>query len=156
MKYQTTPYSCGAAAVVNALRCLGKKVPERVIQKISFTSEKNGTDEHGIIAALRSLGFDGSPFNGSFDDAFAELESELGEGYPVILCTWDMQHWVTAIGKLGKYPGNGTKIVIFDPSRSKSNKGENGVKILTRKQLKKSWKSRDGKFYGIACFKKVP
>lgn len=155
MKYQSTPYSCGAAAVVNALRCLGKKVSERVVQKVAFTTP-DGTDEHGIIAALRSLGFDGTAFSGNFDDAFSELESELSEGYPVILCTWDMQHWVTAMGKLGRDPGNGTRIVIFDPSRSKTNKAENGVKVLTKKQLRKSWKSREGKFFGIACFKKVP
>lgn len=153
MKYQKDPYSCGATAVVNALRCYGKNVSERSVRVLARTTPENGTDEHGIIAALRGFGGDGQTFvYKNFENAFAEVVSWIDEGYPVILCTWSMQHWVTVIGKLGRDPGNGTTLIIADPSNSDRNTSENGIKIMTKKQLKKSWKSPDGKFFGIACF----
>lgn len=155
MKYQKHPYSCGAAAVVNVLRCFGKNASEMAVRTFSNTSAEKGTDEHGIIAGLRGFGFDGEAFDiKNFDDAFGEIESNIDEGYPVILCTWSMQHWVTVIGSFGRDPGNGTKFIVADPSNSDRNTAENGVKILTKKQLKKSWRSRGGKYFGIVCFKK--
>jgi ABC-type bacteriocin/lantibiotic exporter with double-glycine peptidase domain len=155
MKYQKHPYSCGAAAVVNALRCFGKNASEMAVRGFSSTTPEKGTDEHGIIAALRGFGFDGESFDiKNFDEAFSEVRSNIEEGYPVILCTWSMQHWVTVIGVFGREPGNGTRFIVADPSNSERNTSENGVKILTKKQLKKSWRSPSGKYYGIACFKK--
>lgn len=155
MRYQKDPYSCGAAAVVNALRCFGKNVSERAVRAFSSTTPEKGTDEHGIIAALRGLGFNGETMEkASFEEAWGELESNIDEGYPVILCTWSMQHWVTVVGRFGCDPGNGIRLVIADPSNSDRNTTENGVKIVTKKQLKKSWRSRDGKYYGIVCCRK--
>lgn len=155
MRYQKDPYSCGPAAVINALRCFGKNLPERAVRVFSSTTPERGTDEHGIIAALRGLGFDGETFErSSFDEAFDEVRSNIDEGYPVILCIWYMQHWVTVVGSFGRDPGNGTRLVVADPSNSDRNAKENGIKILTKKQLKKSWRSRDGKYFGIVCCKK--
>lgn len=152
MRYQMKPYSCGAAAVVNALRCLGKNISEKNVRKLAFTTEEKGTDEHGIISSLRQLGRDGTAFEfEKFDEAFSELESWIDEGYPVIICTWSMQHWVTVVGKMGRSPGNGVSFIVVDPSNSERNTRENGVKVMTKKQLKVSWKSREKKFFGIAC-----
>lgn len=146
MKYQSKPYSCGAAAVVNALRCFGKKVPEKRVMALAFTT-KDGTDEHGIISALRSLGFDGEAFE---VDQIGAARSDLADSQwePIIICIQNLQHWVTVIGE------HEYGFIIVDPARTIKNKKENGVHIVPWKELKNTWLARDGKFYGITVKKK--
>lgn len=149
MKLQGRHYSCGAAAVVNVIRCFGKKVSESKVRAFSSTTEEKGTDEHGIIAALRALGYDGETFDEEdIDEAFSKLVLHSTEGSPVIICTHDNQHWVTVIGHLNTDP---RRVIVFDPSDTKKNAAENGVYALSKKDLKKIWKSREGKFFGIVC-----
>jgi ABC-type bacteriocin/lantibiotic exporter with double-glycine peptidase domain len=146
MRYQKDSYSCGAAAVVNALRCFGKKVPERNVRAFSSTTQEKGTDEHGIIAALRGLGFDGQSFETEkSDEAVAGLATNMRKGHPVIICTQNLQHWVTVVGMAGD------RFVVFDPARTKGNKSENGVHVYTHKQLSKTWQARNGKLFGVIC-----
>jgi len=150
MRYQKDSYSCGAAAVVNALRCFGKKISERNVRVFSRTTVEKGTDHHGIIAALRGLGFDGYEFETENKaDAFASLKNCLKKG-PVILCTMNFEHWVTVIGMVGDWENS---YIIVDPTRTVKNKKENGTQILTKKQLLKTWQTREGKLFGIACTK---
>ncbi len=149
MRYQRDQYSCGAAAVVNAIRCFGKKVSEQSVRSFSSTTKEKGTDEHGIIAALRGLGFDGYAFEfDSVDRAQAteQLSAMLRRGEPAIICTQNFQHWVTVVGKLAN-----DRYVIIDPSTSNENKRENGVNVLTKTSLIKTWQSRDGKLFGVGC-----
>lgn len=149
MKLQGRHYSCGAAAVVNVFRCFGKKVSESKVRAFSSTTEEKGTDEHGIIAALRALGHDGSTFEEEeIDEAFSRLVLYVMEGTPVIICTHDSQHWVTVIGHIHTNP---RRVILFDPADTKKNAAENGAYALSKKDLKKIWKSREGKFFGIVC-----
>lgn len=151
MKYQKDTYSCGAAAVVNVLRCFGKKIPEKNVRAYSSTTEKDGTDEHGIIAALRAFGLDGTTFQTENKaDACALLRKNFQYG-PVIICTQNLQHWVTIIGMVGDWEDS---YIVVDPARTIENKKENGVRIFTKKQLLKTWQARNGKLFGIACSKK--
>jgi len=151
MKYQKDSYSCGAAAVVNALRCFGVKTSERNVRVYSSTTAEKGTDHHGIVAALRGLGFDGEEFETENKaDALAFVKNYLKKG-PVILCTMNFQHWVTLIGMVGDWED---AYIIVDPTRTVENKKENGVQILSKKQLLKTWQTRNGKLFGIACRKK--
>jgi len=151
MRYQKDTYSCGAAAVVNALRCFGNKVSERNVRVFSSTTEENGTDHHGIVAALRGLGFDGEEFETeSKTDAIALLKGNLKKG-PVILCTMNFQHWVVVAGMVGDWEDS---YIVVDSTRTIENKKENGTQVLTKKQLLKTWQTRGGKLFGIACKKK--
>mgnify|MGYP003428555599 CR=1 FL=1 len=153
MRYQKHPYSCGAAAVVNAVRCFGKRVAEMKVRSFSSTTKEDGTDEHGIIAALRGLGHDGESFStGSKDAALDRLFVSLADGHPVIICTQNMQHWITVIGYIGVDSGN-IMYVVADPTNTQRNKEENGVHVLSPKLLKKSWQARDGKYFGIRCIR---
>lgn len=146
MRYQKDPYSCGAAAVVNALRCLGKKTPERIVRAYSNTTPEKGTDEHGIIAALRNFGFDGESFETEkTSEAVTTLTLNIRRGQPVIICTQNLQHWVTVVGMIGD------RFAVADPANTKKNKEENGVHIWSVKQLARNWQSRNGKLGGVVC-----
>lgn len=144
MRYQTKAYSCGAAAVVNALRLFGKKVSEKRVLAHSFTTRENGTDEHGIVSALRNLGFNGDPFE---EETEIEAKAVFRSSNPVIICTQALQHWVTVISLEDGY------YMIIDPARTKKNKKENGIHVVNWKELKRTWQTRDGSFYGILCSK---
>lgn len=146
MKYQTRPYSCGAAAVVNALRCFGKKVSEKQVMAHSFTT-KDGTDEHGIISALRHFGLDGEAFELAQSNVDINLLAD-SNWEPNIICIQNLQHWVTVIGNTE------AGLILVDPARTIKNKKENGVHIVPWKELKKTWLTRKGMFYGITVKKK--
>ncbi len=130
MKFQTTPYSCGPAAIVNALRCLGIKAKEKEVRKAAGTTPKHGTDSAGILAAV-NLWAQGVSFDTvGFDNALAWAMDE----YPVIICVNGWDHWATVIGTT--YGGN---YIVADPSTGRRNRSENGIRICTRDQLKKLW-----------------
>ena len=55
MRYQQRPYSCGAAAVVNALRCYGKRIPEKLVRSRAGTTKKDGTQEEPMNMASQRM-----------------------------------------------------------------------------------------------------
>lgn len=147
MRYQETSFSCGAAAVLNAARCLGKRIPERSIRAIADTTP-DGTDDSGIIKALTVLGLEGWTFEENHASCAVEkitnnLHSTVG--LPTIICTMNLQHWVVVIATTD----NQDRFVVVDSSRTKKNMKENGVQVLSKKELIKTWQTRSGKFFGI-------
>lgn len=147
MKYQTKSYSCGAAAVVNALRCFGKKISEKRVMALAFTTPKDGTDEHGIISALRSLGFEGEAFELAQTGIDINLLADAS-WEPVIICIQNLQHWVTVIGNVD------AGLIVIDPTRTINNKKEHGIHIVSWKDLKKMWLTRKGLYVGITVKRK--
>lgn len=145
VRYQTTKYSCGPASIANALKCLGKKVQEKNIIKLSNTTKKLGTDEHGIIKAITELGYNNNSFTTTNNNiAWNWIKKELYNGNPVILCVYNWSHWITAIGIMGDL------IILIDPARTKRNKKENGILTLNKRDLIKTWKNKQSKnFYAI-------
>lgn len=147
MRLQDLPWSCGPAALVNAARALGKKISERKIRGRAGTTQAEGTDEFGLIAAARELGFSAVQ-NYSVDGqaAWAFVRANILDGRPCLLCIdlWD--HWVTAIGLIGD------RVIVVDPSNATTNRREQGVHCLTRKNLLKRWRHRTAEepFYSIA------
>lgn len=150
MHYQRDTFSCGAAAVVNALRCLGRKVSERTVRKYSDTTEKDGTSQDGILNAVRNLGFTGTIYE--TEDALSAwcwFSESVRTCHPVILCVQNDEHWITAIGMIGD------KVVTFDPGKFLHNLEEKGVLVLSKRDFMRKWKnSRAGKFFGISIGKK--
>jgi ABC-type bacteriocin/lantibiotic exporter with double-glycine peptidase domain len=148
MKYQERAYSCGAAAVVNALRCFGTKITEVKVRHLAGTTKADGTSKDGMLQALSELNFEGELIDTvDEDDAWKEIVYGIEIGHPVIICISNLQHWVTVVGKLGN------KFLIIDPTGAKNNKKENGVKILSKGELITKWKSRGGNFLGVVCKK---
>ena len=152
MKYQRSTYSCGPASVVNAVRVFGQNVNEYTVRGYAGT-DKHGTDENGIMNALRELGYSASSYQtDSSNNAWQWLTGQLIHGSPVILCSEAWQHWVVIVGTLGD------RVVLIDSSNTKRNRKENGVKILTKTQLIRTWhnarKNIEGRLYAIAVGKK--
>lgn len=146
VRYQKTSYSCGATAVMNALRSLGKRVSERRISSLAGTEPEKGTTEDGVLVSIRELGFVAMRYE--TDDkvaAWAWMSESLKSSRPIILCISNWQHWVTAIGMLGD------RVIIVDPTNAMTNKRENGVVVLSKRELIRKWMhSQKGGFFGIS------
>lgn len=145
MIYQELDYSCGPAAIVNALRCLGIKKTEKTILKTSNTNSKNGTSEEDMIRVLTDLGFCIRKHEqGQYEKAWKWLHNKLKAGSPVIISVRNWQHYVAAIGVMGD------RIIIADSGDKK----ENGVLVLNKAKLKKFWYHRRERLYtGLAIEK---
>lgn len=142
MRFQTKPYSCGAAAIVNALRCFGKRISERQIQILANTSKEYGTSEDGISNAIKSLGLIPTRFE-SNDKELAW--NKVIKNFPIILCVMNSNHWVTTIGTIDD------RIIIVDPTNTLLNKSENGIHIVRKQELLKYWKNKENKYFGVIC-----
>lgn len=140
MRYQKITYSCGAAAAVNAIRCFGKKIPERRIRAWAET-DKSGTGDEGIVQALECFGYKGEIFD--LEDRDLAVQRLIGA--VTIVCIQESQHWATVVGTTD----GGDRFIIVDSANTKRNMSENGVHILSRKELLKTWQTRKGKLSGI-------
>ncbi len=129
MKFQATPYSCGPAAVVNAMRCLGVKVKEKEVRQLAGTTKQKGTDTNGILLAVNNWA-QGQAFDAvGFTSALAKIQ-----GGVAIICVHGWDHWCTIIGRT-----NQGSYIVFDPWTGRRNRAENGIKILNSDQLRKMW-----------------
>lgn len=142
MILQSDKYSCGAAAIVNALRAVGHRVPVGVAAKLAGTNPTTGTTDRGVRRALRVLEYRPVALNvvDSGRQAVAALRGYLITGCPVIL-SWDRgEHWVAAVAVLGGC------IAVADSAEADL------VKVLSPAEVTSHWreKSRDGK-HNVYC-----
>ena len=134
MKFQTTHWKCGPACVRNTLRTFGIKVSEDYLTNLCGTT-KDGTDEHGIMYALRDQGMIATEyFSNSKKHAWQWLHGTLLHGEAVILCVQAWEHWVVCIGT-----GPDNRVTIIDSSNFKYNIAENGVHLWTKARLMEQW-----------------
>lgn len=147
MRYQSTNYSCGPVAIANALRVFGKKIPERKIVKLSGAT-KDGADEEQLITGIEALGYQATVISG--DKPPALLDPTLAAGQPIVMSVMNGKHWVTVVGKVGD------RYVLVDSTRTKENMKENGVHLISRRELLRRWRcpSEPTKYYGIAIARK--
>ncbi len=140
MKYQKNTYSCGAACVVNALRCFGEKVSERKVRTFSGTTSEQGTNEYGIMAALTGLGHSGARYEVEDKEA---AWNKVTKNFPFITCVMNSQHWVTVVGVVDD------RVIVVDSTNTLLNKSENGVHIVAKREFLRSWRNKDGMYFGI-------
>ncbi len=135
MKIQRDKYSCGPVAIVNALRALGIKVPERRVRAHTASKKGQGTTEHGIRNALERLDFTTveMTLDSSTELDFQHLYAQVSFGNPVLLHV-DGDHWIAAIGVMGPL------IIVFDSENIPENKSESGVYVYNARQLCSRWK----------------
>lgn len=155
MELQERAYSCGPAALRSALYMMGHKVREATIRKVAGTvtrGKNQGTDEQGLIKAIEHYGHNAEEFqckNGH--TSWVSLLRSLKKGHPVLLCIYNWDHWVAAIGTFGK------RIIVFDPEptwTTAKHKKYTGLQILSEDELCNRWryyeKSNDKYYhYGI-------
>lgn len=134
---------------MNAIRAMGRRVAEGRIRKLAGTTQ-DGTDEHGLIAAARSLGFTAvSHWSADQTAAWAFVRANVLDGRPCLVCIDSWGHWVTVVGIIGDH------VLVADPANTQKNMGENGIHSLSRRDLLKRWRcqSESEPFYAIAVGK---
>ncbi len=135
MRYQTTEYNCGPAALQNALKVLKRNVSQDWIADLAGTTT-DGTDEHGLQRAILALGFgfdmveESSPAS-----AWQRLMYHLLVGRPVVLCVDRWGHWITVVGACG------WRLLAVDPARYPFVIRENGILVLEKDRLMKRWRA---------------
>lgn len=148
MRFQETKSSCGAAAIRNVLKCLGKNVGEHRIRQLAGTDE-DGTTEAGVMDALDKLGYTSEVYeHEKVGDAKVTLTRCLKAGMPLIVAVDQDTHWATVVGMCGN------RYVVVDSERTVKNKKENGVHALDTRGLLRRWRKPDGTMYAIAVKKK--
>jgi predicted double-glycine peptidase len=85
--YQSTNYSCGAAAVQSVLAYWGVEVHEKDLWQDLNTTERLGTAPENMLRVLRSHGLQAQMHEGT---TIPELHEALSKKVPVIL---DIQAW---------------------------------------------------------------
>lgn len=151
MKYQTTPYNCGPAALQNAMKVLKHNVSQQKIAELAGTTESEGTDEHGIIRAAVALGHGVDEVNErDASKAFGRVYGALLCGRPVVLCVDRWSHWVTLAGVCG------TSIILVEPGGYAYSTRENGIGIYNKDRLLRRWRAarrvagRGPRYFGLA------
>lgn len=131
--------------VVNALRCLGKRVSERSVSKLAGTTEKGWTDEFGIQNSLTTLRFSYEGHAGQNRNvAWDWLVDQVSQGRPVIITVQNAAHWVCVVGMVGP------RVILVDSSNTKNNKLENGIHIYGKVEFLKRWRTaQNGEYFGL-------
>lgn len=146
MRFQENFGSCGAAMVVNIACAFGMKVSEARVRALAGTT-RHGTDEDGVKAALRALGFNVTDFTEeSAAKAWLLLHGAVKRGQAVGLAVDNDEHWVACVGSLGE------RVTVADSAWDRKNKFNNGIHYLSRLQLMRRWVRQDG-YYGIVAGK---
>ena len=135
MIFQGLRWTCGPAALVNALIAAGRYgvTEERAVNACKTT--RDGTDEDDIKQGLEFLETDYEEFSSnSAENSWNWLRGCLMGGNPVLLAVDDDEHWVTAVGVIG----NG--IVIIDPDGyERYIREQNGVFIYYKTDMLNRW-----------------
>jgi hypothetical protein len=98
MRYQARKFTCGPAAICNAMTAYGVVITEEE----ACETTPFGTNERKMVAGIRKHGKAAEVFRTRDSLAAMEwLDTSIMLGTPAILCVDDWSHWVTLIGKLG-------------------------------------------------------
>ena len=134
MRFQRASFDCAIASMFNAGLALGVVLDYRQLVEESGADE-DGTDEIGVLQALRNSGLSSRPFSSdNRNEAWAWLKGQLLDGRPVILCLSSWRHWVCIGGLLGN-----DRVILIDSSRSSRNKRENGIHVVSYSRLQSQW-----------------
>lgn len=118
---QSTPYTCGAAAVQSILAYNGFSIREDVLAGKMGSTPERGTDPHSMMACMREYGI---VANIEENMTMSRLRAHIGAGRPVICflqawnddpgfdyaAGWEDGHYAIAIGY------DATSVYFMDPS----------------------------------------
>jgi ABC-type bacteriocin/lantibiotic exporter with double-glycine peptidase domain len=143
MRQQSRSYTCGLAAIANALECLHIKKTQQQIAKLCDCNPADGTSEEEMKRALLACGAQVDEFNGESLQAMSWLHEHLLQRGPAILCVDAHEHWVTVVGVLNF----GHTFVVFDSAKGA------GVRVYRWQGLKTRWglgaKQGGPAYYGL-------
>lgn len=145
MILQSTPYTCGPAALANALHAWGQDdLGEHELAILCGTCPIVGTPTVAIKRAVRACGFlSRAQTFVNIKSAHRGLVAALMRGNPCILAVQGDSHWACAVGALG------SRVLVAD-----SAKGEL-VLSMDFDELQQYWKSSKNRFYLIEICEKA-
>ena len=135
MLFQKPSY-CGPYAIVNVCLALGHDHTGQIDEIASYagTTRALGTNEHGMITALRQLGYVATQLAApTHENLWSYVTTAVSFGDGVILCVDGEDHWVAVIGMCGGPEG---RIVVFDSDKSAQNLAVGGVQIYDEDQFR--------------------
>lgn len=136
MRYQSRHFTCGPAAICNALEVYGVYKSEDEVSKLCGTTTV-GTRCTGLVRAINKMGFNVVPLklrDGNL--ARTELENSVAMGAPSILCVDNWQHWITLVGEIG------LKAVVIDAANENLQLFPSWSELVTR------WKHTGSRYEG--------
>lgn len=143
MNYQKRDYTCGIAAIQNALECIGVKKTQGQIMRLCHCDPDEGTPEEEMKRGLLACGASVWEIQETKSvKAFSNLHEALETHGPVILCVDAWEHWLTVIGLCGP------RYVVFDPARGAGIRVYDAAGLSTRWRLGR--KAGGPSFYALA------
>ncbi len=148
MLLQETPYTCGPTAICNAVAALGEQLNQAHVAEVAKACPIRGTSVRRLTTALKKLGRQTVQLQPEkrpkgpdvATRAWAGLLAALRTGAPVILSVDDDEHWVAAIGLIGR-----ERVLVADSA--------DGALVLcySRQELLNRWKGRSWKrpYFGV-------
>lgn len=143
MRYQRMPYTCGPAAISNALKCFGHHYRESTVVKHCKTSVESGTDENRLMEGIRSLGWQATEMQFKNGKEAYRFLCQIVSHSPAIICVDKDQHWIAAIGRTGR------RVIVVDSKNTEANYKENGTHVPSPAELIARWRSPENIYYGI-------
>lgn len=142
MKFQSTRSSCGPASLRNALEARGLHRTEEELVELCKQGPE-GTSPRNLRRAIAAVGGVNKEIHESRPEvAILYLLQALYDGYPVICCVDEWQHWAVAAGVLGF----GKRIVCVDS-------GDNNLVVMrTLDDFVEWWSGPDSatkRYYGV-------
>jgi predicted double-glycine peptidase len=150
---QSTQYTCGPCAIVNALAALGVEESERELMRMAEACPVEGTNARKMLRTLRWLGYTPVSLSpkgrgrGAGQDrhsvAWQALRDALASGYPAVLSVDRDEHWVAAVGVVGE------RVLVADSARGEL------VLSYDRQTLMARWRGKSSArpYYGVIVTK---
>lgn len=140
MKFQSRKFSCGPAALHNAIEPLGIDRSEDELATLAGTTTE-GTNETGLKKAAKALGLTVKPVSEKrYDIARLKLFEHVYNHGTALLCVDEYSHWVAVVGLSAK------RFIIIDSADN------NLVVFWDEEKLEEKW-SGSGNYYGILLIK---
>jgi ABC-type bacteriocin/lantibiotic exporter with double-glycine peptidase domain len=139
MRLQSTSFTCGPVAVVNAIAALDDtEFAEEVVRELAGTTATHGTNPRQIRQAIKKLGYTTEKFDAPSHLAWRLLRGYLAEGIPVIMSVDKDSHWITAVGLIGE------RVLLADSADGETVVSRDAWSVLRR------WANRKGVCFGLA------
>lgn len=130
--------------MLNCARATGKHISAKWARTNAGTTKEHGTQEGGLKQAIERLGR--TPEDLPKVGLWEALCRALDAGEPAILLVDETEHWIAAVGRIGK------RVIVFDSTREPANKQEHGVQVVTKGQLLKRMGATK---YGVSLRKRL-
>lgn len=156
MHFQPKNYKCGPTAAVNIIEVISDEdVSIEEMTRLCGTTQRDGTDHKKLKRGFRKKGFKVREINTFYKKRALKSLFKFLSHTAVALCVDNDKHWVAATSKTGLPKTEaGERVIIFDSTRTASNRRKHGTHVLSGSQLAARWVNEDGEYYGIVVFPK--